>query len=185
MTRQDEVSPKPTHRSSNISENILVRGKRKSARNQKLNFSTFGGHFNDPSTTFKNENGEAVSLESGELKIQILKVDVGDIVLTESKDLQCSLLDFFDNQIEFNLISGHFKENEKVFVRLAFVYEGMNVKISSKGVIKNLLFDQEIGKDQISINLDNVDEEEVKSFYSLYTKRKEAIDSFLMMAKGT
>lgn len=124
---------------------------------------------------------EDISIESGELKINLLYPNPES---NQEDEIECKLFDMFDGEITLKTVTGDEIEPERVNLSLVFQYNNQENKIDYQGDVTDITPTPD---DQfyISIKLENFDQSIFDQFLEQYEERQANVSKFLDRVKGT
>ncbi len=133
----------------------------------------------DEYETLQDENGEEISLESGEVQVVLVVEDNNGQELSQVGYFE----DFIENELVVKLQAGVIQKDMMTRVQLSLNYSSDKVMMNMPGAVLEVEDDEE-GFELITLEVQNVDEVKREKFLKLYGKRQENISKFLDQAKG-
>jgi hypothetical protein len=128
--------------------------------------------------TFVNEDGEEVSLESGEIRAVLIRGS--DEAGTHH---MCNFEDLIEDELVIRAPIDLVKDNDEVFVYLSFKYDKNTASIKLEGEVEEVM-DFEEDTEFVTVKVKDVDQEVFDNFMNLYQKRQDNINKFMNTAKG-
>lgn len=136
----------------------------------------------DDSTSVKSNfiwQEPSISMESGKLGV-LLRTEPFD---GSVPDVECSLEDFFPDELVFTAPKGKLELNDFVQAKVTLSYGGKKQSVITEGIIVEVdSFDE--SSDCVSVSLTEVDKKKYAKFMELYMTRQKSINEFMKLAKG-